>query len=140
MALDLNNLEEAVTALNRALALSDDSVFMGPLDPVAQSVFKAGVIQHFEFTYELCWKLMKRWLELNVSPTTADGATRRELFRYAAESRLIDDVDAWMAHHKARNQTSHTYHADIAEVVYVAAHEFARDAIRLLAVLKARND
>ena len=91
-------------------------------------------------TYELCWKFIKRWLETNISPGVADGVTRRELFRLAAENRLLDDVDQWMRYHEARNLTSHIYQPEIAERVYNTAHEFARDAARLLAALEARND
>jgi len=91
-------------------------------------------------TFELCWKFMKRWLEMNVDPTGIDGVTRRELFRRAAENRLIDDVDQWMRHHAARNQTTHTYESEIAASVYEAVHEFAVDAAQLLAALEARND
>ena len=140
MALELESLDKAVAALERVLARSDDVELMKGLDDVVQAAIKSGVIQHFEFTYELCWKFMKRWLEMNVSPTAVDGVTRRELFRYAAENRLIDNVDAWMRHHDARNKTSHTYDPDVAESVYLAAHRFVPDAVRLLAALKARND
>ncbi len=140
MPLDLGNMEKSVAALNAALAKSNDSEFMNGLDDVATNLVKSGVIQHFEFTYELCWKFMKRWLETNIGPTVGDGATRRELFRLAAENRLIDDVDRWMQYHDARNDTSHTYDPAIAERVYRAAHDFAHDATRLLTALNARND
>lgn len=140
MALELGSLKKAVTALQDVLNRSDDAALMQTLDPVVQKAIKAGVIQHFEFSYELCWKFMKRWLEVNVSATEVDGVTRRELFRQAAEQRLITDVDRWMAHHHARNQTSHAYNADVAEEVYQAAHDFARDAASLLKALEARND
>ena len=140
MALELESLQKAVAALTGVLAKSSDAEMMSRLDEVTRNAVKSGAIQHFEFTYELCWKFIKRWLEMNTSPGAADGVTRRELFRLAAENRLIVDVDEWMRHHDARNRTSHTYDPAVAESVYLAAHNFARDAQRLLEALAARND
>lgn len=140
MPLELDSLKKAVAALNDVLAKSDDVAFMSGIDEVARNAIKSGAIQHFEFTYELCWKFMKRWLEMNVSVSAVDGVTRRELFRQAAEQRLITDVEQWMRHHAARNLTSHTYEGAIAEQVYIAAHDFAKDAVRLVKALEDRND
>jgi nucleotidyltransferase substrate binding protein (TIGR01987 family) len=140
VALELSSLQKAVAALAAVLAKSDDAEFMSHLDEVARNAIKAGVIQHFEFTYELCWKFIKRWLEMNISPTAADGVTRRELFRLGAENLLIDDVEQWMRYHEARNLITHIYQPEIAERVYNTAHDFARDAALLLAALEARND
>ncbi|MDD2716511.1 MAG: HI0074 family nucleotidyltransferase substrate-binding subunit [Candidatus Wallbacteria bacterium] len=140
MPLELESLRKAVTALSDVLAKSDDAEFMKTMDEVTRNAIKSGVIQHFEFTYELCWKFIKRWLDMNVSASAFDGVARRELFRHAAEHRLITDVEQWMRHHEARNQTSHTYEAETAELVYQAAHEFAGDAVKLLEALETRND
>lgn len=140
MPLDLHSLRKSVEAMTAVLDKSDDVEFMEGLDEIAQRAVKSGVIQHFEFTYELCWKFMRRWIEMNVSATAVDGVTRRELFRQAAENRLIDDVEGWMRHHAARSLTSHTYEVEAAEDVYAAAHSFARDARKLLAAMEARND
>ncbi len=139
MPLELSSLKKAVSALADVLAKSDDAGFMDTLDEVARNAIKAGESKHFEFTYELCWKFIKRWLEMNVSPAAADGVTRRELFRLGAENRLIDDVEQWMRYHEARNLTSHTYEPEIAERVYNTAHGFGRDAARLLAAIEERN-
>ena len=140
MPLELSSLRKAVAALNAGLEKSNDPKFMTGLDETTRNVIKSGVIQHFEFTYELCWKFIKRWLEANISPGVADGVTRRELFRMAAENRLIVDVEAWMRHHDARNQTSHTYDLRIADSVHAAARVFSLDAQKLLNALEARND
>jgi nucleotidyltransferase substrate binding protein (TIGR01987 family) len=140
MALELSSLKNAVSALDAVAAKSSDTVFMQGLDEVARNAIRSGVIQHFEFTYELSWKFIKRWLEANVSATSVDGVTRRELFRMAAENKLIVDVDQWMRHHDARNVTSHTYDAKVADRVYRAALAFVHDARRLLEALEARND
>lgn len=140
MPLELESLRKAVSALEAVLAKNEDTEFMRGLDDVARKAIQAGAIQYFEFTYELCWKFMKRWIQTNVGPSVADGVTRRELFRLAAEQRLIGDVERWMRHHDARNQTSHTYDPEIADRVYLAARDFAGDARGLLHALEARND
>lgn len=140
MSLELESFETAVTALKQVFAKSEDKSFMASLDSVAQHAIRSGAIQHFEVTYELCWKLMKRWLESNVSPGMAEGVTRREFFRLAAEQRLISDVERWMHYHAARNETSHTYNEPTAEKVYSVIRDFVEDADALLATLKARNN
>jgi nucleotidyltransferase substrate binding protein (TIGR01987 family) len=136
----LDSLYKSVAALKAVLSKTDDEAFMSTLDEVAQNAVKAGVVQHFEFTYELCWKSMKRWIETNVSATEVDGVTRRELFRQAAEQRLIDDVEQWMRYHAARNRTSHMYEPVVAESVYRVTRAFLTDAESLLEALIARND
>lgn len=66
--------------------------------------------------------------------------TRRELFRLAQESRLLDDVEIWMQYHRARSLTSHTYDEEVAEEVYRMAICFVPVAQDLLTRLEARND
>ena len=139
MPLDLSSLQKAVRSLDRALGVAAPGR-LESMPAEQQEVIKAGVIQNFEFTYELCWKFMKRWLESNISPMIADGVTRRELFRLAAENLLIEDVEQWMIYHDARNQTAHIYDLEIAQEVYETTRGFVRDARKLLQALEARND
>ena len=84
--------------------------------------------------------MIKRWLEENIGSTYVDGVSRRELFRLAAESRLITNVDRWMDYHNARNSTSHTYDEEAAQRVFEEATEFTYDVKKLLMTLEARND
>ncbi len=140
MTLQLDSLRKSLQALSEVAAVSGDDERMGQLTDVERVAIRAGVVQHFEITYELCWKLMARWLNANVSPGVADGVTRRQLFRLAAERRLIQDVVRWMGHHEGRNATSHIYDFDKAEAVYRATLDFVHDARALLRALEARND
>lgn len=140
MPLELGTLRNSITALADLLAVSENSVRMGQLSEVERAGIRAGVIQNFEVTYELCWKLIARWLSINVNPEVVDGVTRRQLFRIAAENRLIPDVDLWMQHNESRNATAHIYDEEKAMMVYRATREFAHDARRLLRELEARND
>ncbi|MGI6784712.1 MAG: nucleotidyltransferase substrate binding protein [Aminivibrio sp.] len=140
MALILESLANAVSNLENAISKCGDEAALSGLDEVTKNIIKAGIIQYFEFTYELCWKFMKRWIELNVSPEITGGVSRRELFRLAAENLLILDVEQWMRYHHARNLASHTYEEYTADEVFIIAKLFSPDARRLLETLTSKND
>ena len=138
MTLDLSALRQAVGSLDSALTTADPAV-LSHRPPAERALMKAGVIQNFEFTYELCWKFMRRWIGANIEPAIAEGVPRRELFRLAGQNGLIMDVERWMEYHEARNLTAHTYNTARAEEVLAVVRKFSEDARRLLAALESRN-
>ena len=141
MALDLTSLRKAVSAMELVLARSEDAKFMESLDEIARNAIRAGVIQHFEFTYELCWKFIQRWIRGNVSAEEANHPrTRKDIFRMAAERNLVSDPAVWFEYAEARNATSHTYDVDKAGTVYDTAKRFVKHARELLDILEASND
>ena len=138
MSLQLDSLEKAINALERSIKTSGS---MENWDDDLQDTVRAGVIHNFEVAYELCWKMIQRWLKENVGKTSVDSAnTRRGLFRLAAENHLITDVERWMDYHSRRNDTSHTYDEDRAQSVFDDAREFIHDAKQLFSTLEAHND
>jgi nucleotidyltransferase substrate binding protein (TIGR01987 family) len=138
--LDLTAIRKAVASLTAAIKDSKDETFISLLQPSQKLLIMSGVIQNFEFTYELSWKFIKRWLEHNLGSSHVDGVTRRELFRLAAEHQLISSVDDWMFFHQARNQTSHTYDEKTAREICLAAEKFLPLAQVLLNRLEEKND
>jgi len=138
--LDLSALKRAIDAFSRTCHAVTDQSKISQLSPDLQDALKAGVIQNFEFSYEIAWKFIKRWLEKNYSSSYVDGITRRELFRLAAESHLIDNVETWMTYHQARNQTSHTYDQKIALEVYHISLSFLDVVETLYQQLQKKND
>ena len=140
MTIDLSALRRGIDSMDRAVHVVTDTPQMELLSEEQQETIRAGVIQNFEFTYELCWRHMKRWIEENIGATYVDGVTRRQLFRHAIENQLISDVDLWMKFHEARNKTSHTYNEETAEAVLATALEFMPSAKALLEALESRND
>ncbi len=140
MTLDLTSLKKAVRSLEMALDFACSQDKLAGFTENQKDVIRAGVIQNFEFTYELCWKFMKRWLENNLGATYVDGIPRKELFRIAAENQLITEVNCWMEYHEARNETAHTYDKNTAQEIFEAAKKFLSDAKELLKNLEAKND
>jgi nucleotidyltransferase substrate binding protein (TIGR01987 family) len=138
MRLDDSSLDASVRALRRCV---DETAMVLPgMSPVLRETLHAGIIQHFEVAYEACWKSMRQWLGYNVRPEAVDGVSRRELFRLAAEARLIEDVEEWMTYHRARNETSDTSDAGVAEEVYAVAVRFLPAAERFRGKLVGRHD
>lgn len=134
--LDLSSLIKAIKSLKSSLRVAGST---GKRSKEERDTIKAGVIQTFEFTYELCWKFLKRYLGNNLGKNYIDGVSRRELFRLGAENHLIKDVGAWMEYHDQRNETAHTYDEATAEKVFAAAKKFSKDAEDFLSNLKKRN-
>lgn len=134
--LELTSFEKAIQSLDDALKW----YHRGGAADVPLDILRDSVIQRFEYTYELAWKMIKRWLEQNVGPSHVDGVSRKELFRLAAENRLIDDPMRWFAYHEACNQTSHVYDESVAEDVFGVIGDFLNDAACLLRNIMKRND
>ena len=132
MTLDFSSLKKALASLERAVVRS-------AAEPQDQELRDA-VIQRFEYSYDLCWKMMKRRIELDApNPAEIDRLSYRDLFRDAAEKGLVEDVQAWMVFRDQRNITSHTYDEAKAAAVYKTAIEFLPKAQALLARLEGRS-
>lgn len=75
---------------------------------------KQGMIQAFEFTYELGWNTLKDYLIWQ----GIEGITgSRDTIREAFSKDLIADGDDWMKMMGDRNRTSHTYNEKIADEI-----------------------
>lgn len=140
MALDISSLRKAIKSLKSSINVALSKEVAGKKNNDLKETVRAGVIKNFEFTYELCWKFMKRWLEKNVGSAYIDGITRKELFRLGSEHHLISNIDNWMEYHDMRNETAHTYDDDTAKEVFESAIKFLKDAEILLKNLKTKND
>ena len=129
--LDLSALQRALASLEDGLEVVSDSDWFNQQSPKVQNTLVAGVIQNFEFVYEVGVKMLKRQIEQeSASPDEVDHASFRDVLRLAAEKGLIDNVEAWFGYRQMRNITAHTYDHDKAQQVYQGA---------LLARLEARN-
>ena len=73
---------------------------------------KQGLIQGFEFTFELAWNVMKDYLE-EQGITGIIGS--KNAVRQAFNKGLVNDGQIWMEMIESRNISSHSYDEEIAE-------------------------
>ncbi len=73
-----------------------------------------GLVQSFEFTFELSWKLLKDYLE---SKGFRDFHGSKDSFKLAFQEGLISDGEIWMEMIDNRNRSSHTYEEGIARLI-----------------------
>ena len=140
MKLDLSALENAVAQLEEGLVLYDSDIVRE--HPAFRNHMRAGVIQAFEFTYELSVRIIKRYLEqVSANPAEVDQLDFRNLLRMAGSQGLLrSELDAWMRHRANRGITSHTYNEERAEQVFQGTPEFLEEAQHLLKRLQEKNE
>jgi nucleotidyltransferase substrate binding protein (TIGR01987 family) len=74
---------------------------------------KEGVIQRFEYTFELAWKTLKDYLEeggLVIAPVTP-----RQVIKEAFAAKVISEGEVWVNMLDHRNLLSHTYDSSVFE-------------------------
>ncbi|MEW6006730.1 MAG: nucleotidyltransferase substrate binding protein [bacterium] len=96
------NFEKAYLLIERTVAINNPS-----------EAEKGGLIQFYEMSFELAWKLMKDYL----SEQGWNVQTPREAIKQAFQSGLIEDGQIWIEALEDRNLTTHTYDESTADKV-----------------------
>ena len=101
---------QRVNHFSKALTQLTKFIEKGDLNELEQQ----GLIQAFEYTYELAWNAVKDYFEAQ-GETEIHGS--RDAFRLAFRRGLIEDGQIWMDMIKSRTLTAHTYNQDVAEEI-----------------------
>lgn len=73
-----------------------------------------GTIQRFEFTFEMAWKVLKKFLYYD----GIDTKSVRECIKKAYQTDYIDNEEVWLSILEDRNLTSHIYNENQAKTIY----------------------
>lgn len=133
MPLDLSTFERAIAQLAEGLD-------MAGAHP-GNELMRDGVIQRFEYTYELSHKMLRRHLAATeANPETIAALSFPNLIRLGSErGLLLHGWDWWTTYRTARGTTSHTYDAEKARQVFAQVPDFLADARHLLDRLRQRG-
>lgn len=106
-----SNYKKALIKLKQAVEIMSEKV---EHSTEVDELLQEGLIQRFEYTHELAWKVMKDYAEYQ-GYTDIRGS--RDAIRKALEIGLIADK-RWMETIEDRNLTSHNYNNDVAAEIY----------------------
>ena len=79
-----------------------------------------GLIQAFEYTYELSWNVITDYL---VFQGITEIIGSRDAFRMAFNRGLIEEGQVWMSMIESRIKSSHTYNEEIAKEILKEVRE-----------------
>ena len=122
----VNNFNNALARLKEGIAKYDE----------ANDLLRDGVIQRFEFTFELAWKTLKAVFEdEGLTGLNSPKTVLREAF--AAE--LITDDELWLAMLSDRNSTAHFYNEQLAiEICHNIQEKYVIALVNLIDKIKTR--
>jgi nucleotidyltransferase substrate binding protein (TIGR01987 family) len=121
----LDNYRKALAQLDAAVALSKSR----DLTELEQQ----GLIQGFEFTFELAWNMLKDYLE-DQGFTDVHGS--KSAIRTAFREGLLENGEAWMDMVSSRNEFSHTYNIETArEIVAAILNSYSAEFGKLAATM-----
>jgi nucleotidyltransferase substrate binding protein (TIGR01987 family) len=110
-----SNYAKALTKLTEAVQFIDEQKDeQNNGDTVLLEISQEGLIQRFEYTHELAWKVMKDYAEYQGNNTIGGS---RDAIREALQLRLISNGGVWMDMIKGRNEASRTYNNEISEII-----------------------
>jgi len=96
---------------------------------------KEGLIQRFEYTFELAWKTLKDYLESQ----QVSAKFPREVVRQAFHYELIADGDIWMEMLEKRNLIAHAYNEEnFRQAIEAISHDFFPAIAQVFAELQSR--
>jgi len=111
--------QQRLSNFERALALLREAMVNGP--SALNQLEKEGVIQRFEYCFELAWKTTKDYMEANGFVFAV--VMPRQVLKDAFAAKLIADGQVWIAMLDHRNLLSHTYNPTVFEQAVEAIYQ-----------------
>lgn len=133
---DMNSLKEIrwkqrFTNLKRAFTLLWEAAEKQQKNRLEQE----GMVQRFEYTFELCWKTLKDYLE-------SQGVLcsfPRDVIKEAVQTNMLDHGELWLEMLDGRNFLSHTYDESHFNMVIEKIQEaYVPEIKKLVAILQEK--
>ncbi len=118
-----SNFEKAFIQLQTAVGRFDE------LDDLA----KEGMVQRFEYTFELAWKTLKDFIESNGELERSP----RDVIKKSFQLEIINDGEKWLEMLENRNLMAHTYNENtFVKIVNMIKEEYFMEIEKLIEFFK----
>ena len=124
MALEIRWIQR-FSNFSKALAQLSKFISKGTLNELEEQ----GLIQSFEYNYELAWNTIKDFYEAQ-GEINIQGS--KDAFRLAFKRGLVEDGDIWMEMVKSRALTAHTYDEQTAnDISFAIVNKYYPEFLKL---------
>ena len=129
----MSKLESLGRDFDRAVSRLEEACERLRADPQSDSLLRDGLIQRFEFSFELGWKTVQ-------AKAAAEGVVVRSpksALAHALASGWIESEANWFRILEARNLSSHTYNERTAAELAVTIFDFLEPLLSLADALRS---
>jgi nucleotidyltransferase substrate binding protein (TIGR01987 family) len=105
--------EQRFSNFNKALNKLSQAVALAGKEELSELEVE-GLIQRFEYTYELAWKTLQ---DLIKQQGLTDINVPGQVLTQAFQMGLINNAESWRRLKKSRELTSHTYDSETAQII-----------------------
>lgn len=127
----MTNTPTKLLELKNALAKLDEGLQQTNPSQLEQD----GVLQRFEFTFELAWKVIQEFAQIQ----GLEVASPREAIRVGAQTGIIDTPEDWLIDLKNRNLTTHIYDEQTAQEIFRQISPFASRVHSLISTIESKQ-
>ncbi|MFN5351691.1 MAG: HI0074 family nucleotidyltransferase substrate-binding subunit [Alphaproteobacteria bacterium] len=131
--LDISSLKKALKTLEEVMALIEKNK--------VDNIIRDSAIQRFEYTYELSYKTLRRYLELTIpSNQELNEGSFNNLIRVANKAGLVlGTLKVWDGFREARNSSSHAYSEKVALKVVAVIPQFIKEVRYLIKQIESHE-
>lgn len=105
-----NEIDHSIKLLSEALSRLSEGI-----NETVNDLDEDGVIQRFEFTFELLWKTLKIFFEDHGILCKSPKDCLKAAFRYG----LFEEDEVFMSMLNDRNKTSHIYNREDSRIIFL---------------------
>ena len=132
--IDFDKLKKSLKRLEEQYQNYLEIINEDKFSSLIQEAVRESVIQRFETCYDMVWKHLKKYLEIELGLPDVPNSPK-PIFRIANENNLDLNIEKWFEYSQTRIDTSHDYSQEKANLAIDLVNDFIHDTIQVYEIL-----